>query len=177
MYQIAEAETHDEASLLEKFYIQLYRSHCPESGYNLTLGGDGNTANEATRQKISATHKRLGIKPPGCPLDKRPRGHSRPSEVRVKISAKQKGRPFSEERKLALRVPKSVPVWNAKADNRYDINISELIQLYQQGLSCANIAERLSTTESAIHWRLRKAGVEMRPVGFQKKIKEFTAHG
>ncbi len=86
-----------------------------------------------------------------------------------KFSEKQRGRPLSEAHKQALRVPKKnkriPPVF------RPDIPNSELIRLYVDGLSCASIASLFNTNRATVSWRLRKAGVIMRPVGFQKHTK------
>jgi group I intron endonuclease len=52
---IGVVSTAEEATNLERIWILLLESHKPHKGYNLTLGGEGQRANEETRKKISAT--------------------------------------------------------------------------------------------------------------------------
>jgi group I intron endonuclease len=169
---IACVRTGEEASNLEKIWILLLESYNPDKGYNLTFGGEGMPANEETKRKISQTHKKIGTKPPST------KGFKFPSEYGKRISERNKGqkawnkgRFLTEEHKAALRVPKSVPSWSKDKELRSDLPTSEIIRLYlDEGLSCASIASRFNTNRSTVSWRLRKAGVKMRPVGFQKLV-------
>ncbi len=47
----------EERNAQEKRFIQLFRSHDPKYGYNLTLGGEGGIPTAATRQKLSEARK------------------------------------------------------------------------------------------------------------------------
>jgi group I intron endonuclease len=51
-------ETEDSANKREIYWItEIFKSHCPENGYNLTLGGDGVSPNENTKNKIRNSKK------------------------------------------------------------------------------------------------------------------------
>ena len=55
---IASGMTKEEASEAEKFYIELYRSHEPKYGYNLTMGGEtGVVFTYESRRKLSESKK------------------------------------------------------------------------------------------------------------------------
>lgn len=52
---------------------------------------------------------------------------------------------------------------------RQNIPSKDIAQLYEQGLTCAAIADRFNTNRTTISWRLRRLGVRMRPVGRHRK--------
>jgi group I intron endonuclease len=60
--ELNRVETKQEANRIETYWIAFFQSHCPENGYNLTLGGEGIIPNEATRRKQSEA--KLGNKHP-----------------------------------------------------------------------------------------------------------------
>ena len=47
----------DELDKYEIYYIDLYKSHFMDFGYNKTYGGDGNIPTEETRKKMSIAHQ------------------------------------------------------------------------------------------------------------------------
>jgi len=51
----------EERNAQEKLFIQLFRSHDPECGYNLTLGGEGGIPTTITRRKLSEARNRRVI--------------------------------------------------------------------------------------------------------------------
>ena len=55
--QIDSANTQEEANAKEKYWIEQYGSANEEKGYNLALGGAFGNFNDATRQKMSESHK------------------------------------------------------------------------------------------------------------------------
>lgn len=56
------------------------------------------------------------------------------------------------------------PLW------RHDIDNATLVRLFEQGLSCAEIAARLGTGATTVHRRLRDAGVNTtRYLGWKKR--------
>jgi len=82
---IDQAESKQELNEKEKYWIQFYKSFDPQFGYNLTMGGDGNTAGN----KLSGETKRKI----GAALE----GHITSIETRQKISVANKGRIYPEE--------------------------------------------------------------------------------
>lgn len=56
IYRLNVAYSKEELDSLEVAYIEKFQSFIPEIGYNLTLGGGGVVANEATRQKFRETN-------------------------------------------------------------------------------------------------------------------------
>jgi group I intron endonuclease len=150
---LAVIETNEEASNLETIWIVLLDSVNRKFGYNLTLGGEG-----VRGLKLSEEHcKKISLRNTGK-------------------TAWNKGKPLTEEHKNALRVPKSSPSRKPGTEMRTDVPTLKLIRLYSEGLSCASIASLFNTTRSTVSWRLRKAGVKMRPVGRkQTKPKELIS--
>jgi group I intron endonuclease len=53
------ASSKNDLSEQEKYFIARYRSHNPEYGYNLTMGGEGGTPTQATRRKMGEARKRF----------------------------------------------------------------------------------------------------------------------
>jgi group I intron endonuclease len=83
---VAEVPTEEEANNLERIWIILLGSHKENFGYNLTLGGDGVRANEATKRKIGDGN----------------RGKKRSPEFCAAISARQTGKKLSLEHCKAI---------------------------------------------------------------------------
>ena len=81
-------ETEQEANILEKYYIDLYKSNNKEHGYNIKTGGDHQKYPKEICQKISEAKK--GKAPRGA-------GWNHTEETKEKISNAQKGRPLSPE--------------------------------------------------------------------------------
>jgi group I intron endonuclease len=85
--QIDQCKDPDELCQLEIKWIAQYQSNNPDKGYNLTIGGEGNS------------------------------GHLVSAEARAKIGASHKGKPLSEEHKQKLRERKlanPVRYWEGK---------------------------------------------------------------
>lgn len=167
--EIEEAYTDEFGSELEKMFIRLYDSTNPEKGYNLTFGGDGMPATPETAKKISDTHKRLGTKPPGT------RGIPRTPEWRRNISKGHKGTPaWNKGKKLSsehiAKLKSAVRPKGVTGRKPKNLSTDRIILLYDKGngLSCREIGKILGVTKDCITRRLKKAGVVLRPVGFQK---------
>jgi group I intron endonuclease len=173
--EVEEAYTDDFGCELEKMFIRWHDSTNSEKGYNLTFGGDGVPATPETRKKISDTHKRLGTKGPG----RETRHYS--EEWRANVSKGRKGIPswnkgkklspeHVEKLKSAVR-PKGVTGRKPK-----DLPVDKIILLYDNGngLNCREIGKILGVTKDSITRRLKKAGVVLRPVGFQKRTTPFS---
>ena len=174
--KITEAYTKEEGYRLEKLYVSVHQSDNPKFGYNLTAGGDGVEANEATRKKISETHKRLGTKPPGNKGRKfSAEWIKHMSDGRKGIPAWNKGKKLSPEHIAALKSavrPKVIP-----KDRHPEILLDDILCLYKsgEGLNCRDIARKYGVTKDTISRRLKKAGVVLRPVGFQKGPRKGSA--
>lgn len=90
--------TKRDACLLEKHYIDFYKTQDRRYGYNIYEGGTAPSLPQETRDKIARSA--IG--------NKRNLGRVLSEETRRKISEAQKGRPLTEEHKAKLRKPKSV---------------------------------------------------------------------
>lgn len=90
--------TRDDACLLEKHYIDYFKTQDRRFGYNVYEGGTAPSLPEETREKIS--RRLTGNK--NC------LGRITSEETKRKISDAQKGRKFTEDRKQKLRKPKSI---------------------------------------------------------------------
>lgn len=90
--------TKDEACSEERRLIALYNTQNKDKGYNILAGGQTPEMPQKVRDKISKAM--MGNK----------NGLGKPcsEEKKEKIRAAQKGRPFTEEHKAALRKPKSI---------------------------------------------------------------------
>lgn len=168
VHKLGEAYDDASGSDLEKFFISHFDCTNPSKGYNLTFGGDGVSGTEETRRKISQTHKRLGIKPPGNKGRKFSEEWLKNiSEGRKGIPAWNKGKKLSPQHISALKAALR-PKVNRK-DRRSDISSSEIVRLYtEENLNCRSIGSRLCVSRTTVATRLKKAGVVLRPVGFQK---------
>lgn len=79
----------EEAKCLEKYYINLYQANNPNSGYNLTNGGDGTLGfHHSQESRISMSIKHTGKK--------------RPKDVIERIASKNRGRKMSKEAKKKM---------------------------------------------------------------------------
>ena len=83
--EIARANSRADLAVLEMKYISELRSHLPDVGYNLTLGGDGGSPNAETRQKISKSMKQAMTQ-----------------EVKERIASSLRGKPLSESHRKAI---------------------------------------------------------------------------
>lgn len=145
------------ASRTEQNYIQLFQSHRPMRGYNLTLGGEGTRPNEESRKHKSEVMRRLGIKPPGNT------GYERTPEWRKNISLGNKGKvAWNKDKKLSPEHVQSLK----SSHPRIELPIQEISRLYlDEGLSCASIAPQFGVSSETLARRLKDAGVLMRPTG------------
>lgn len=84
---VAEGLSKEDACLMEQALIAEHKSHDPEYGYNLTLGGEHYEPNEEWRRKARESHLRYYKEHP---------------EARQRISETTKGRVTSEEQKALL---------------------------------------------------------------------------
>lgn len=136
---------------------------------SIRFSGEGNpfygkTHTAEASQKISQTHK--GRKPSSESIAKA--AATRLTSTKwlnrgPQISQSNLGRFVSEETRQKISAAKK------GGRVRADVLDSELIRMYSEGLSCGSIALVFNTTRSTVSWRLREAGVSMRPSGFQKR--------
>jgi group I intron endonuclease len=166
--EIAHTDSKECASVLEEVWISAFRANSPEFGYNSTTGGESTAAE-------------------GNPFF----GRKHTSEARLKMSLARKGNkawnkgvPFSVASREKMRTAKlgRIGYWRGKnrdletiskiaaSRQRTDISNDVVVGLYQAGLSCQNIVDRLGTVRSTISWRLRQLRISTRPVGFQKQV-------
>ena len=128
---------------LEKKYILLFQSHRPENGYNSTLGGEGVTPNEETKQKIRISNT----------------GQKRSEEARKNMSialsgtnSPNYGRRLSEKHKQNI----------ARAHTK-NIPLEEIEKLYLSNHNLREIGSMFNVSASAISRRLQKLNVPRRP--------------
>lgn len=85
---VAEGLTNEEACLMEQELISKFKSHDPQYGYNMTLGGERYDPNDEWRKRASESHKRYYQEHP---------------EARDRVAQQNRGRECSEENKEVLR--------------------------------------------------------------------------
>ena len=157
--KIDEASDQEKASELERWYIKNFRSDESKNGYNLTSGGEGVSANEETRRKISETHKKLGTKPPGNKGVKySPERCQQMSEARKGIPSWNKGKSLSEEH-----------VQNLKKSHRKDLPTDKILGLRSRGFSCEAIAEDFGASAHTISKILKEAGLVVKVGGYYRR--------
>jgi len=64
LMKITTAATQEEADMLERLWIRLYRSNDPKRGYNQTDGGRGNGIGFTDEVKTRMSHERVGARNP-----------------------------------------------------------------------------------------------------------------
>ena len=84
------ASNEERASEFEKFYIQLFETYQRDRGYNLTMGGEGQSPTEETRRKLSLWQK----------------GKAKSDEQKQRLRQLCVGRTHTDETKAKMRSAK-----------------------------------------------------------------------
>ena len=193
---LCSCSSQEELNLMEDLYIAALNTMVDGgNGYNLERGGAKGKASEKTKALQSQQRKGIGnsryiheINNQEI-VDLYKQGYGAPKiskilgvrqgtvEKRLKASQvvmRSVGHQYwsDEERKV---VGARMKIRHAGPKNpayRHDISTEQLIALYSEGFSLAEIGRKLSTSHGIVGKRLKKAGITLRP--YQKKNVEST---
>ncbi|MBT9159936.1 MAG: hypothetical protein DDT26_01208 [Dehalococcoidia bacterium] len=147
----------------ECFYIAQYQSYLPNKGYNLTHGGDGCSATEETRNKISIallghkhseeTKRKIGM---GMLATKRKNGTLSLSEqAKAKISSALKGKsrkpiPEKVRQKISLSMKGNNNFGNFGSPRKPILKLDNQANVLQRFSSIAEAAEKCQLDRGSI---------------------------
>jgi group I intron endonuclease len=145
-----------QADCLEINYIIQYDSRNPEKGYNFRVGGYVSERSEETRQKISEACK----------------GRIISQKHKDKVSAALKGIPKTNSHRLAgAKARKGISTGPSSKRKFDDVTEQQIIQLYQSGLSAADIGKQYNTRNNTICNILERHDIERRHTDGSEKLK------
>lgn len=186
---LVKCEDQETADFIEDYYIEQYKSRDSDIGYNLKQGGRGGKHSEESKAKISRVQKEKAEqwspeersrrvapiagwwagKERGPLSDQQKKfisevnierhkntphpmlGEHHTDEAKAKMSKALKGVPISEERREVLKIS-GLARRNPERDQ-------EIIKLYQDGKTIANIKEKLNTSAGQIYRVLNRNNI------------------
>lgn len=151
-YEVLELCTEDEADERERYWIEKTDSCNEQKGFNIFKGGQKSFSDESYAMLVEMLQQGMTLKDACDAMNT--------SSTSARREIKRRGTNLSEIRSLAAEHKHL----RRKSAHRKEINITDVLKMYQDGMTSKEIASHYDMNPSAFYRRLKENGLSARAI-------------
>lgn len=151
-YEVLELCTEDEADERERYWIEKTDSCNEQKGFNIFKGGQKSFSDESYAMLVEMLQQGMTLKNACDAMNT--------SSTSARREIKRRGTNLSEIRSLAAKHKHL----RRKSAHRKEINITDVLKMYQDGMTSKEIASHYDMNPSAFYRRLKENGLSARAI-------------